>query len=79
MTTTLHPGAALAARAIPWALMAMAAMLGGWASFDFGLRIGDLPMGLVAAFNGALISALMAGMVWDTLARWWPRVKPATR
>jgi hypothetical protein len=42
-----------------WAAAATAGAVGAWVSFGFGVRIGGLPMGVVAAANGGVMAALL--------------------
>lgn len=70
MTTMRHAPLPPLGRLLAWTLTTLAAAAGAWLSFDFGVRIGGALMGLVAAFNGALICLLLAGTAWDQVARW---------
>lgn len=50
-------------------MQAGAALAATWLGWDFGLRIGGVPMGLVAALNCAVMAALLVDAVFDRL---WP-------
>ncbi len=57
------------ARAITWAIAGAAGAAGGWFSFGFGTQLGGLLMGVIAAINGAAISALLASAALEFLGR----------
>jgi hypothetical protein len=65
MTTAPSPIGPL--RAVEWALAGAAGLAGAWYSFDFGAQLGGVLMGVVAAGNGAVISALLASAALDRL------------
>lgn len=69
MTTSAHLLPLRPGQLLVWTLMALTAAAGAWLSFDFGARIGGALMGLVAAFNGALMCLLLTGTVVDAVAR----------
>lgn len=45
------------------------AALGAFVSYDFGMAIGGLPMGLLMAANGAFFGTIMVGAVADLIWR----------
>jgi hypothetical protein len=59
-----------ALRWVRWAVVVIAATIGGAYSFDFGLRLNGPWLGVVTAANGALICWVMAGALVDALERW---------
>lgn len=61
------------ARVASWAVMGAAAMAGAWFSYDFGAQLGGVLLGVVAAFNGAVLCAMLASSI---LARWSGRRPP---
>jgi hypothetical protein len=58
------------ARVAAWAIAGSAGVAGAWFSFDFGQQIGGLPIGVIAAANGAAMCSLLTGAALDRL---WPR------
>jgi hypothetical protein len=60
------------ARVAGWMFAAAAGAAGAWYSFGFGVQIGGVAMGFVAAANGAAMASLLASAVLDRL---WPRVQ----
>ena len=48
------------ARWAAWAVSAGAAGAGAWLGYGFGQQLGGLWLGVLAAFNGAAISSLLA-------------------
>ena len=65
---TLVPTAARAPRAwLPWAMSALAALLGLVYGFDAGQRMSGPMLGVVMALNAAVIAGLLAGAVVDRI------------
>jgi drug/metabolite transporter (DMT)-like permease len=73
MTIAISPkGPMRAARVAAWVVASAAGVAGAWFSYDFGAQLGGVLMGLVAAANGAAMSALLASAVLDRLGRRGP-------
>lgn len=47
----------------------ISAALGAFLSYDFGMAIGGLPMGLLMAANGAFFGTIMVGALADLIWR----------
>jgi len=57
------------ARALAWTLATAAGGAAAWISYGFGVQLGGVLMGVVAAVNGAAIGALLASALLDRLQR----------
>ncbi len=56
---------------------AAGAVVGAWACYGFGIQVSGILLGVVAAINGAIFGALMAGTVADSLVRRFSAAKKA--
>ena len=61
------------------AAQAIFAALGAFVSYDFGMTIGGLPMGLLMAANGAFFGTIMVGAVADLIWRYRLRASSGRR
>jgi hypothetical protein len=57
------------ARVLAWTLATAAGGAAAWVSYGFGVQLGGVLMGVVAAVNGAAMGALLASAVLDRLQR----------
>ena len=63
----LRPESAVAA--LQAAAQALAFGIGAWLGYDFGIRIGGLLLGLLAALNTGTLAAVFAGAALEPLRR----------
>ncbi len=56
-------------RRLVQAAQGLFAAVGAFVSYDFGMTIGGLPMGLLMAANGAFFGTIMVGALADLLWR----------
>jgi hypothetical protein len=66
---SLDIGWARPARVLAWTFATAAGGAAAWVSYGFGVQLGGVPMGVVAAVNGAAMGALLASAVLDRLQR----------
>jgi hypothetical protein len=55
------------ARVLEWIASGAAGLAGAWFSYDFGVQLGGVLMGVVVAGNGAAMCALMTSALLDRL------------
>ncbi len=68
MTTTLGPtGRVNFKQTAATAVTGAAALAGAWFSYDFGVQLGGVLMGVVAAANGAAMGLLLTSAVLDAV------------
>lgn len=60
------------ARVLAWTLATAAGGGAAWVSYGFGVQLGGVLMGVVAAVNGAAMGALLASAALDRLQRCRP-------
>ena len=58
------------ARVLAWTLATAAGGAAAWLSYGFGVQLGGVPMGVVAAVNGAAMGSLLTSAVLDRLQRY---------